>query len=154
VVTISIINALLNLGLSILWVHWPGEYAGLPWGLVGVALGTAVPLGFLGGIAMMVFGCRALDLPLYRYVGEGLVRPGLMSLAFIVPAIAVQMWFHPLGWLPLGLTVFGCWIPFAFAAWRFALEPAERQRWKDAAARLTGARRGAPAAAATEGTPS
>jgi hypothetical protein len=83
-----------------------------------------------------------------------MLKPGLVSMAFVVPAAIVQLMFHPIGWAPLGIAVFGCWIPFAFCAWRFALGPAERTRWKDAVAGLAGAR-GTPApAVAGEGTPS
>jgi len=59
VVAISILNALLNLGLSIAWAR--------PFGLMGVALGTAVPLALLS--AADAFG------PL-RVGGAAASRPG------------------------------------------------------------------------------
>ena len=52
VVALSLLNAVVNLGLSILWVR--------PFGLEGVAFGTAIPLFVVAGLGMMVFGARAL----------------------------------------------------------------------------------------------
>lgn len=144
VVALSLLNALLNLGLSILWVR--------PFGLTGVAMGTAVPLAVVSGVATLVYGCRALELPLGRYLWEGLVRPGLVSLVFVVPAIAIQLLFRPMGWLALGLTVGGCWIPYAYCAWRFGMGAAERDRWGRIAPKFL-RQRGTPAADAREVTP-
>jgi len=121
VVVLSLLNSLLNLGLSVLWVR--------PFGLAGVAMGTAVPLALISGAATMVYGCRKLGLPFGRYLWEGMVRPGLVTLVFVAPALLIQRWVHPLGWWPLGATVAGCWLPFAFCAWRFGLDPTERERW-------------------------
>jgi O-antigen/teichoic acid export membrane protein len=131
-VALSLINAVLNLGLSLLWVR--------PFGLTGVALGTALPLALVGGVATMVYGCRALTLPLGRFLWEGMARPGLVCLAFVVPAVAAQAWFRPVGWGPLALTVAACWLPFAFCAWRFGLTSTERARWEQMVPALVGLR--------------
>lgn len=121
VVLLSLLNAALNLGLSLLWVR--------PFGLAGVAMGTAVPLALVSGIVTMVYGCRALHLPLGQYLWEGLLRPGLASLGFIVPAVILQWAIHPLGWLRLIGTCVGCWLVFAACAWWLALDGSERARW-------------------------
>ncbi len=94
VVALSLLNALVNLGLSVWWAR--------PFGLPGVALGTAIPLALISGLATLIYGCRALELPLGRYLWQGLARPGLASLAFVVPALAIQFWLRPTGWLALG----------------------------------------------------
>lgn len=121
VVGLALINAALNLALSLWWVK--------TWGLAGVALGTAVPLALVGGIATQIYVCRALGLPAGRYTWEGVVQPGLVCLAFLVPAIIVERVWHPLGWLPLAAAIGGCWLPFAAAAWRFGITNPERERW-------------------------
>lgn len=134
IVVLSIVAAVANLGLSIVWARWPAPMEALfgrtldP-GLVGVAMGTAVPLLLISGFATAWYACRALDMPLLRYLDLGMLRPGLASLAFLVPALAVQRWWHPMGWLPLLVACAACWIVFALAAWRFALPPDERERW-------------------------
>lgn len=122
VVALALLNALLNLALSILWAK--------PFGVVGVACGTAVPLLVVSGVASIGYTCRALQMPVGRYLIEGTVKPGLVTLAFLVPAFAAQRLWHPIGWLPLGLTVFGCWIVFAAVAWHVGLSGTERARWR------------------------
>lgn len=140
VVALSLISALLNLALSLWWVR--------PFGLAGVAYGTAVPLALVGGVATIVYGCRALELDLGRYLWEGLIRPGLVTLVFLPSALLVQWTWHPIGWVPLGLTVAGCWLPFAWCAWRFGLDETERRRWSRMVPGLIGLR-GATAPAGT-----
>src|SRR5205085_8498980 len=115
------LNAVLNLALSLWLVR--------PYGLIGVALGTAIPLGLINGVATFVFGCRALALPIPRYVWQGLARPGLVCLAFAVPALILQRIVHPLGWTKLAAVAGGCWILFAIVAWRVGLGATERGRW-------------------------
>ena len=137
VVLLSILNALVNLGLSLWWVK--------PYGLMGVAMGTAVPLAAIGGIATMVYGCAALRLPLARYLWEAMARPGLVCLVFAVPAVAVQRLVHPMGWGPLFLTVAGCWLPFAWCAWRFGLSRTERVRWSRMVSSMAGRTAASPA---------
>ena len=121
VVTISLASALLNLVLSLLWAR--------PLGLAGVALGTAVPLALLGGGATVIYACRALGLPLATYAWLGLGKAGLASLAFLFPAMLVQKWWNPVGWLPLGVACAGCWLVFALFAWWWVVGPDERGRW-------------------------
>ena len=139
VVALSLLNAGINLALSILWVR--------PMGLAGVALGTAVPLALIGGVATMVFACRVLQLPLRRYLWEGQLRPGLTTLAFLGPLLLAQALWHPRGWWALGATCLGCWLPFAAFAWRFGLNADERARWGRMVPGLIGAGRAAPVGA-------
>jgi O-antigen/teichoic acid export membrane protein len=121
VVGLSLLNAALNLALSLWWAK--------TWGLAGVALGTAVPLALVGGIATQFYVCRALGLAAARYTWEGVVQPGLVCLAFLVPALIVQRIWNPIGWLPLAAASGGCWAIFALAAWRFSVTLPERARW-------------------------
>jgi O-antigen/teichoic acid export membrane protein len=135
VVVLSLLNAALNLGLSLLWVR--------PYGLMGVAAGTAIPLVAIFGVGMAIFTCRALALSARRYLIEGMVKPGLASLAFVAPALLVQWRWHPVGWGPLALATGGCWIVFAAVTWRIGLGQADRGRWARTFAGLRGARAGA-----------
>ena len=134
VVLLSLTAALLNLGLSILWARSPGPMRALfgttvsP-GLVGVAMGTAVPQACVSGMGIAVFACRALGEPLLRYAWQGLLQPGLVTLAFLGPALLVQRAWHPLGWLPLMGSCAACWTVFAAAAWTVGISPSDRTRW-------------------------
>ncbi|MEO5616416.1 MAG: oligosaccharide flippase family protein [Candidatus Eisenbacteria bacterium] len=121
VVTLSLVNALVNLALSLWWAR--------PLGLAGVALGTAVPLALIAGIATAVYACRALGMPLARYAWHGMGKAGLASVAFLLPAILVNAWWNPIGWIPLALACSGCWIVFALLAWWWVVGPEERDRW-------------------------
>jgi len=141
-VALSLVNALLNLGLSIAWVK--------PYGLVGVALGTAVPLVLLGGVVTALYACRVLRLSIRRYLWEGMIRPGLATLSFAIPAVLAQVLWRPTGWFALGTVVALCWFLFAFVAWRWALSTYERGRWTHMVPRLFGAS-AAPSAAAGGG---
>ena len=120
-VAISVANALVNLGLSIALAH--------PLGLFGVALGTAVPLALLGGVATLVYACRALGLGLTTYLDRGLLRPGLLTLAFAIPAAALRLTWNPTGWVPIAVACGACWLAFAACAWRWGITGAERDRW-------------------------
>lgn len=136
VVTFAIVAALLNLGLSILWVK--------PYGLLGVALGTALPLALVSGVGIMFYTARALAIPLRTYAWEGLLRPGLVTLSFAAPALLLRWKFDLVGWLPLAAATLSCWLVFAAFAWKLAVAPPERARWARALAGLIG--REAPAA--------
>lgn len=121
VVVLAVATAVANLALSLLWAR--------PYGLAGVALGTAVPVVLIGGIVMFVYTTRALGLAPMRYLAEGWLQPGLLTLTFAVPALAVQAVWHPIGVVPLGATVAGCWAIFAAVVWRFGLPETDRRRW-------------------------
>lgn len=121
VVALSLLNALLNLGLSILWVR--------PIGLAGVALGTSVPLLVVGGVATAVYTSVALRLPLARYAWQGFVRPGLVTLAFLVPAVLLRAVHRPVGWLDLAVSTGGPWLLFVAVALGLGLDARERRRW-------------------------
>ncbi|HET7225763.1 MAG TPA: oligosaccharide flippase family protein [Candidatus Eisenbacteria bacterium] len=138
VVALSLATAIANLGLSLLWAK--------PYGLMGVALGTAVPLVLIGGIVMFVYTTRALRLSPARYLAEGWLKPALLTVAFVAPAVVVQRLWHPVGVLPLLAAVLGCWLVFALVAWRFGLPDAERRRW----ARMVRGLIGAPPAPAAK----
>src|SRR6185369_13949481 len=139
VVLLALANALLNLGLSLLWVR--------PLGLTGVALGTAVPLALVAGVATAFYTVRALDVPFGRYLWEGMVRPGLVSLAFLIPALVFRALWRPIGWGPLVLAVAVPWLVFVVVAWRFGFSALERARWGHAAPRVFGLGRARDAAA-------
>jgi O-antigen/teichoic acid export membrane protein len=132
VVALALLNAGANLALSLWWVR--------PFGITGVAMGTAVPLALVGGVATIAYGGRALGLPLGRYLWEGLLQPGAVTIAFLVPALLMQRWVHPVGWLPLFGTCAGCWVVFAGCAWRWGLGPSERNRWTRMVPGLFGSR--------------
>ena len=71
---------LLNLGLSVLLVR--------PFGLAGVALGTAIP-NVLFALVVLVISCRELGISLSSYLKYVVPRPALGAL----PILALVLWF-------------------------------------------------------------
>lgn len=134
VVVLSLVAAVVNLLLSVWWARDPSLMRSLfgdrvdP-GLVGVAMGTALPLFVFSGVATGVFACRALQQSLPDYLWRGMLRPGLVSLVFVPPALLVRWLWHPVGWLPLLGTCAACWLVFAFCAYHWGMDTRERARW-------------------------
>jgi hypothetical protein len=113
-----------------------------------VALGTALQLALIGGIATLVYACRALGMPLGTYLLHGLGQPGLITLAFVLPALALRAWWNPMGWVPIAIACAACWLCFAVCAWRYGISQPERERWGRMVPGLFG--RGVAAAPARE----
>jgi O-antigen/teichoic acid export membrane protein len=121
VVRLTLLNAALNLVLSLLWVR--------PFGLVGVAMGTAVPLGLVYGIGMLVYSARSLDIPLRQFMREAMLAPVIASLGFLVPALAVRWLWPPVGWPALIASLAFCSAVYAPCAWRVGVTSHDRARW-------------------------
>ena len=77
--TVFLAAGVVNLLLSILLAP--------RYGIVGVALGTALP-NVVAGAGIVMLACRALDLPLRQYVNHVVLRPALGS----VPAFVLLWW--------------------------------------------------------------
>jgi len=77
----SLAAGLLNLGLSVLLIR--------PFGLLGVAVGTAIP-NVLFAALVLVVACRALDLTVADYVKYVVPRAALGAL----PIVALLLWFR------------------------------------------------------------
>ena len=134
VVLLSLASAVANLGLSVWWAGHPGVMTllvgeGDMARLMGVAMGTAIPQFFLSGLATAWFACRVLDMPFGRYLWSGLLQPGLVTMAFLPVALAVQARWHPVGWLPIFGTCAAGWVVFALAAWVWGIPASDRPRW-------------------------
>jgi len=82
VAKIDVVEVSLNLALSLVLVQY--------YGLIGVALGTMIPLLTLRALILPFFACRSLDIPVYRYYAC-LIRP---FLATTLPLIAIYLWVH------------------------------------------------------------
>jgi O-antigen/teichoic acid export membrane protein len=76
----SLAAGLLNLGLSVLLVR--------PFGLAGVALGTAIP-NVLVALVVLAVACRELEVPLPRYLHYVVPRAAVGAL----PVLALLLWF-------------------------------------------------------------
>ncbi len=110
-----------NLALSIYW--------GLRYGLVGIALGTAVPMIFVQVFIQPWYALRIIALPAVRYIREALLRPALVAAIVLGVCAALRPWQHgySVGWLLLSVG----WQATLYLglAWRFALTTEERQQF-------------------------
>ena len=84
---VSLAEAIANLALSVILVR--------RFGLLGVAVGTALPIAIANLLILLPAACRQVHVPLTRFLGLVLPAP----LAGAVPAIAVcaalRIWFPP-----------------------------------------------------------
>lgn len=119
---VAIGDALTNLALSIV--------LGKTYGLVGVALGTAVSMLLSNVLVVPIMTCRELHLPFTAYLSKT-IRPVLMAgaipttLAFLLRGVPDAGNLFSLArdlTLTLGVSVLSCWL--------LALTPAQRVRYR------------------------
>jgi O-antigen/teichoic acid export membrane protein len=80
-------EGLANLGLSILLLRRMG--------INGVAWGTAIPLAINSLLALPIYTCRIVKLPLLRYFVHAHLYPSLVSLPFIAVLWILERWIRP-----------------------------------------------------------
>jgi O-antigen/teichoic acid export membrane protein len=69
-----------------------------PWGLTGVCFALAMSGTIFRGVALLVYGCRVVGVPLSRYFARSLLPPVLLA---IIPALALSgavAWRPPDRW--------------------------------------------------------
>jgi len=115
----TLAEGVINLFLS---VHWAKSY-----GLVGVAMGTTIPMVFTALILQPWYVLRIVKLPAWQYVREGLLRPLTAGGVFLA---ACHYFLTPA--LTAGRTVFALTLAaqcglFAVLAYTLGLWTGERQ---------------------------
>jgi O-antigen/teichoic acid export membrane protein len=107
-----LVAGILNLILSLIWVR--------PWGLAGVAWGTAIPnIAFAGAILFLV--CLELKLPLKRYFGYVAVRATLGAVPVAAFLYWVQRSFTLRSYFSLGVAAFATTFVFGLIWVAFVL---------------------------------
>jgi O-antigen/teichoic acid export membrane protein len=97
---VTLIEGLCNLILSILLVR--------PYGIVGDALGTAIPLTCSMVFFMPGHLCRKLGIRLGTYLREAYVLPLLTSAPLVVTLLLLHHWFIPHNYWQLGTQLLIC----------------------------------------------
>jgi O-antigen/teichoic acid export membrane protein len=78
-----------------------GLTVGQAHGLLGVAACVAAPACLCRGLVPLVYGCCILDVPLWRYLAQGLL-PAVAAMALPVSLLAlVTQWAAPTNWFSL-----------------------------------------------------
>jgi O-antigen/teichoic acid export membrane protein len=107
-----------NLGLSIYW--------GRHYGLLGIALGTAVPMIFVQVFIQPWYALRTVAMPPARYLHEAFLGPGLVAAVVLGICAVLRPWQHDysIEWLILSVS----WQSTLFLAlaWRLGLTSEER----------------------------
>lgn len=112
------------------------------WGIIGVAVGTAIPMFISNVFIVPVYVMRSFDIHLTEYFRRGLLRPLLCGCAALASAAAITHLLRPASWgsfaLAAGLTlVVGAGVVFAVG-----LEAEDRQLAREKLAGLLGGRAG------------
>jgi O-antigen/teichoic acid export membrane protein len=87
-----------NLILSIILVR--------PYGIIGDALGTAIPLSLTMLFFMPVHLCRKLDIRIRTFVREAYTLPALLCVPLVAVLLLMRRWFIPHNYRQLGLQLF------------------------------------------------
>jgi O-antigen/teichoic acid export membrane protein len=113
----SIAEGLANIVLSIIW--------GMSHGLLGVAMGTIVPMLFMKVIIQPWYALKAAELGAWEYLRKGLGRPFVVWLLFAVAARAISISAEPTALIFTAMLASQVTI-FLAAVWLFGLDRAER----------------------------
>jgi O-antigen/teichoic acid export membrane protein len=124
----TLAEGLANLGLSIYW--------GRSYGLIGIALGTAVPMIAIQLLVQPWYTLRIAAMPLRRYFQEGLGRPLLVAIIFIAVCVLARPWRHSPDLAHFAFTLAWQCALLAVLAVTIGLRRAERTRLYEAARRL------------------
>ena len=95
---VTLVEGLCNLVLSIILVR--------PYGIVGDALGTAIPLTCSMLFFMPHHMCKRLGIPLLTYLRESYSLPLLLCMPLTAALWLMQRWFIPHNYRQLGLQLF------------------------------------------------
>lgn len=113
---VTLIEGVCNLILSILLVR--------PYGIIGDALGTAIPLTCSFVLFMPQHLCRLLGIRLRTYLREAFVLPLLITAPLVLVLLLMKRWFIPHNYrqlavqLLIGGTVYGLGLLWAFTTKR------------------------------------
>ncbi len=111
---VTLAEGVANLVLSILLVR--------KYGIIGDAIGTAIPLTFTMLLFLPHHLCKILKLRLFSYIRHAFVLPALMTVPLVIVLLLLHRWFVPHHLVQLvfqvgiGLFVYG--IGVAWAAWK------------------------------------
>jgi O-antigen/teichoic acid export membrane protein len=116
---VTLAEGISNLILSILLVR--------PYGIIGDALGTAIPLACTMLFFMPGHLCKQLGIRLWTYLREAFVLPILVSTPLVVALLLMRRWFVPHNYWQLGIQLLVGGIVYGLGlAWVFLTSRALR----------------------------
>jgi len=110
---VTLMESIANLILSILLIR--------PFGIIGDAFGTAIPLLCTSLVFMPRHMCRLLGVRIGTYLREAYTLPLLLTLPLAVTLLLMRRWFFARTYLELGLQLLIGFLPYGlgllWAAW-------------------------------------
>jgi O-antigen/teichoic acid export membrane protein len=110
------VEAVLNLGLSLLLVRW--------YGILGVAMGTMVPIFMIKIFVLPVYVCKLTSMPFNEYISEVSRTLGVVLLSLIVPTI-LSIYFGAANYNRLIMVGTICGLLYFSGIWMFAFNEGE-----------------------------
>lgn len=118
VVLMSLAEAVLNLILSVWWVR--------DYGIVGVAMGTAIAGILTSGWYVILFTARELRMNVLEYVGRGVVPPLLCAVPSAALAFTLIHFYPVISWARLAIEAGAVGALYALLYFILGLTPEER----------------------------
>jgi O-antigen/teichoic acid export membrane protein len=101
---VTLMESIANLILSIVLIR--------PFGIVGDAAGTAIPLFCTTLYFMPRHLCRVLGIRVLTFFREAYTLPILLLMPFVAALLLVRRWFIPHTYLEVGFQILICLIPY------------------------------------------
>jgi O-antigen/teichoic acid export membrane protein len=101
---VTLMESIANLILSIVLIR--------PFGIVGDAAGTAIPLFCTTLYFMPRHLCRVLGIRVLTFLREAYTLPILLLIPFVAALLLVRRWFIPHNYLEVGFQILICLIPY------------------------------------------
>jgi O-antigen/teichoic acid export membrane protein len=102
------------------------------YGLLGLAMGSAVPMILIQGIVLPLYILRTWAIPPRRYFGEALLRPALGAVPFALALIALKAALAPDTLPEIALTVVAAAPALLASTYLVSFSAAERRRYVQA----------------------
>jgi O-antigen/teichoic acid export membrane protein len=139
----GVLEAVLNLLLSVGLTLWLKQVWGVPWGILGVALGSVIPTVVLGWGFIWGWAAREAQLSRWALFQRVILKTWLacVPMALVAAALRLQPWWTSGANTLLLLAESGVVAAVGLAGlWRFALSPVERAQFKAKLDRKRGAK--------------
>jgi O-antigen/teichoic acid export membrane protein len=94
---VNVSEGVVNVILSIVLIRY--------WGIVGDAIGTAIPLTLTSVFFLPLYICRMLKVPLKDFLSEAYLAPLALCMPLVAALLFLRHRFHPHNYLQLGAEV-------------------------------------------------
>ena len=115
---VAILEGVANIGLSLVLVR--------KYGILGVALGTMIPMLLSNLVIIPIYACRTINLSIFMFFKEGFVRPIVAASLFGIILYGFSRFMGIYGWLEFILALVVSVAAYVVLAWFLCLTREER----------------------------